>query len=205
MRYPSGLVACALALLGLALALAGCASGAASGAARPTDTPVTVSLPTSTPIPTPSDPAGQALLGVARAAAGEDALSVGVTYDTPTRHLTVTVTITGSVPDTDASIATAYARVKALTLAVERALWASGQLLSQAQVIVMGPAQDEYGEVTDQWYGIAVLNQPAARRIPWASATPASAWRLYDQTYLRVSFTVADDIITGPVATYTPG
>jgi hypothetical protein len=193
----------ALALVAL-LALAGCAAGA-SATPQPTLAAGTLMLPTATPIPTPADPAGQALLRAAQGAVGAVARSVGLTYDTTTQQATATILIDGIIPDTDDRIAAAYTRVKTLTFQVERALWASGQPLRQAQVIVMGPAQDEYGEVTDQWYGIAVLNAPAARNIAWTSATPASAWKRYDQTFLRPSFTVADDIITGPAPTATPG
>lgn len=193
----------ALALVAL-LALAGCAAGA-SATPQPTLAAGTLMLPTATPIPTPAGPAGQALLRAAQGAVGAGARSVGLTYDTTTKQVTVTIVIDGIIPDTGDQIAAAYKRVKALTFQVERALWASAQPLRQAQVIVMGPAQDEYGEVTDQWYGIAVLNAPAARRITWASATPESAWKVYDQTYLRPSFTVADDINTGPAPTATPG
>jgi hypothetical protein len=190
--------------LALVMTLAGCGARA-SGVPQPTLAAGQTYLPTDTPIPTPADPTGQALLRVAQAAAGTDAHGVGAAYDAGTRQLTVTLFIDGIVPDTNAQIATAYARSKALTFKVEDALWASGLTLSQAQVIVMGPAQDEYANITNQWYSIAVLSAPVARRIAWASATPESAWKSYDQTYLRPSFTVADDIITGPVATSTPG
>ena len=190
--------------LAVALPLAGCAAGA-SATPQPTLAAGQIMLPTATPIPTPADPAGQALLRAAREAVGASVRSVGLTYDRTAQQATAMILIDGIVPDTNDQIAAAYARVKTLTLQVEDALWASGQPLRQAQVIIMGPAQDEYGEVTDQWYGIAVLNAPAARRIAWASVTPESGWKLYDQTYLRPSFTVADDIITGPVPTATPG
>ncbi len=200
--FRRGPVVLLMALLG-ALALVGCA--ASSQAMRPTPTPLLVRLPTATPIATPSDPTGQALLKTARSAVASDARSVGVTYDPRSRQLTVIVVIDGIVPDTDARIAAAYARVKALTFREQSDLWSSGLPLSQAQVIIMGPTQDEYADIVDQWYGIAVLTAPVARRIPWPNATPASAWALYDQTFLRPSFTVADDIVTGPAATATPG
>lgn len=199
-----GVIVIGLALGCGLLALAGCGAGA-TGAPRPTTPAGQTYLPTDTPIPTPSDPTGQALLRVAQAAAGSGAHGVGATYDAGTRQLTVTLFIDGAVPDTDAQVATAYARSEALTFQEENALWASGLTLNQAQVIIMGPAQDEYANVTNQWYSIAVLSAPVARRIPWATATPASAWKVYDQTYLRPSFTVADDIITGPAPTNTPG
>jgi hypothetical protein len=158
-------------------------------------------LPTSTPLATPSDPAGQALLQTARAAVGSAAHTVEVAYDVATGNLTVTITITGVPPDTDAAIAAAYARVKTLSFQEMSHLWASGQPLNQVTVDILGPAQDEYDIIYPQDYSIATLNAATARRISWASATPASAWALYDNTFLRTSFTVFDDVPAAPTAT----
>lgn len=190
--------------LGLLVGLAGCASSP-TPQARATNTPVLVQSPTSTPIPTPTDPAGQALDHVAIAAVGRAAQAVGVVYDADARNLTITVTITGDVPATDAQVSAAWARVKGLTLREMGQLWGSGQLLDSVTVIVMGPAQDEYDAVFPQAYSVATLSATSAKRIDWASATPDSAWGHYDQTFLRPSFTVADDVITGPVTTASAG
>ncbi len=207
MRHAFGraLIALLMALASV-LALAGCAPGAANSVnSGPTPTPVLAQLPTATPIPTPADPTGQALLRAAQGAAGSAARSVGATYDASAQSLTVTVTINGNVPLTDAQIAAAYARVKALVFQEMNGLWSNGLPLRQATVIIQGPTKDEYNDIINQWYGIAVVKVATARRLSWASATPESAWSAYDQTFLREQFDLFDEIpYAPPAATATP-
>jgi hypothetical protein len=195
-----------VAALALGLALSGCASVTANNInTGPTPTPVLAQLPTATPIPTPADPTGQALLRTARSALGSSARSVEGTYDTSAQSLTVTVTIDGNVPLTDDQIAAAYARVKALVLQEMSGLWSSGLPLRQAMVIIQGPTKDEYNIIINQWYGIAVVKESTARHFAWASATPESAWKTYNQTYLREQFDLFDEIPPAPpLATATP-
>jgi hypothetical protein len=185
------------------LTLAGC--GAPSAFAGPTQTAVQVMLPTATPIATPSDPAGQQLLRTARGAVGSAAQSVGVTYDVATKNLAVTIIITGIVPDSDARVAAAWERAKTLSFQELNGLWSSGLPLRQVTVYVLGPAQDEYDTIYPQAYSVAIVSAATARRIPWPNATPDSAWRLYDLTFLRPSFTVADDIPPVPTAPPSQG
>ena len=194
-----------LAALAFCVALAGCAAGApgeASATPQPTLAAGTADLPTVTPMPTPTDPAGQALLRAAQGAVGS-AASVGVTYDVTQKQLVVTLTITGDVPTTDAAAAIAVARAQTLTFQEQHGMWASGQPLSSVTVTVMGPAQDPYDGIIYQVYTVATVSAATARRIPWPSATPASAWSLYDQTFLRPGFVVQDHTL--PDATATPG
>ena len=187
-----------LAMMGI-LALTGCASVTANGTdTGPTPTPVLVHLPTATPIATPSDPVGQELLTTAQGAVGSAARSVGVTYDARAQSLTATVTITGAVPLTDPQIAAAYARVKTLCFQEMNGLWSSGLPLRQVMVIIQGPTKDEYNVTVNEWYGIVVVKEATARRFSWASATPESAWKAYDQTFLREMFDLFDDIPPAP-------
>jgi hypothetical protein len=134
---------------------------------------------------------------------GAAASAVSLTYDANAESATVTVTITGDVPNTDARIAAAYARVKTLCFQEQNDLWSSGLPLRQVTVVIMGPAQDAYSGVINQVYGVAIMNQKTARRIPWPNATPDSAWGLYDLTFLRPSFVVIDDV-PGNVPTAPP-
>ena len=188
-----------LIILAFTLTLAGCAPGVASGAdTGPTPTPVLVKLPTATPIATPSDPVGKEPPATAQGAVGSAARSVGVVYDGSAQSLSVTVTIDGNVPLTDAQIAAAYARVKTLCFQEMNGLWSSGLPLRQVMVIILGPTKDEYNATVNEWYGIAVVKDATARRLSWASATPESAWSVYDQTFLREMFDLFDEIPPAP-------
>ena len=194
-----------LAVAGV-LTLVGCdASASNSVNTSPTPTPVLEKVPTATPIATPSDPTGQKLLQAARGAVGSAATLVEATYDVGARNLMVTVTISGDLPLTEAQIATAHARTKALCFQELSGLWASGLPLRQTTVVIVGPTKDEYNAIINQLYGYAVVNQSTARRVPWASATPESAWSAYDKTYLRPEFDLFDEIpYAPPAATATP-
>lgn len=181
----------------LALALAGCAppgSGAASQLApSATHTPA----PRTSTISAP--PATADLLALeARGAVGSAAKSVTVAYAAAARKATVTITITGIVPDTGVRMNAAWERTKTLCFQEQHALWASGLPLEQVMVVVLGPTQDEYDDTVNQWYGIAVVSAATARRIPWANATPDSVWGAYDQGWLREQFTLFDDIPPAP-------
>lgn len=181
------------------LALAGCASGATSGV-----TPRATATATSGPGPQLTPTTVTAMLTAsARGAVGSAASAVAVTYDTTTEHLAVTLTITGDVPTTDVAVVAAVTRAQTLTFQEQNGLWASGQPLRQVMVTVMGPAQDPYDGIINQVYSVAIVSEATARRIPWASATPRSAWSLYDQTFLRPGFVVQDHTL--PDTTATPG
>jgi hypothetical protein len=203
--FRRGAMVFLMALVG-ALALTGCAASAATGAdTGPTPTAVLEKIPTATPIATPSDPTGQALLNTARIAVGSAATLVEAVYDGRTQSLTVIVTISGDLPLTNAQIAAAYARIKALCFQEMSKLWSSGPSLRQATVVILGPAKDEYNAIINQLYGYAVVNESTARRVSWASATADSAWSAYDKTYLRPDFDLFDDIPPAPPApTATP-
>lgn len=197
-----GVYVAPLALV-LALVIAGCASGAGSGAtagARMTPT-TTVPPLVLTPTAPPASPMSAMLAALAQGAVGAAARAVTVTYDTSSEQATVTVTITGDLPNTDARIAAAYARVKVLSFQEENALWTSGLPLRQVMVIIMGPTQGEYADIVDGWYGIVVVGEATARRIPWTSATPDGVWSAYDQSWLRTRFDLFDDIPPAPTAT----
>lgn len=193
-------VALAMVVVIALAALVGCASGAS---ATPTATQAGPPLPPITVIPTPTDPVGQALQRAATVAAGPGVRAVGVTYDVNAQTVSVTITVEGDVPNTNARIAAAYARIKALCFQEQAKLWASGQPLQRVTVTIMGPAQDAYSGIINQIYGIATLGQSTARTFPWASATPENAWGRYDQIFLRPSFVVIDDV-PGNVPTAPP-
>ncbi len=185
--------------LALFLALAGCASTTANSGASNAAPSATATTATTAPSATFTTPTTSELLSAnARGAVGAAATSVAVAYDTSAEKATVTITIAGDVPDTDAKIAVAYARVKTLCFQEENALWTSGQPLRQVTVVILGPTQDEYDNTVNQWYGIAVVGGETAHRFSWANVTPESAWSAYDQTFLRSSFVVFDEIPPAP-------
>ena len=201
MRLRCGRIA--LLALTLTLALAGCASGAANSVTHVATPTATVTAAPSATFTAPTT--GDLLAANAQGAVGAAARSLTTAYDASAEKLTVTIIIAGDVPDTDAKIAVAYARVKTLCFQEENALWTSGQPLRQVTVVILGPTQDEYDTIVNQWYGIVVVNQTTARKFSWASATPESAWNVYDQTFLRQSFVVFDEIPPAPpMQTATP-
>ncbi len=184
-----GSVALVAALL-MGCLLVGC--GVASGGASHTATP------TATPLATPeliaaAGPATQ--LGAhARQAIGTLARTIDVQWDAATQTATITITIAGLVPLTDQQVVAAHALVKLLCYKANAALWSSGVALSQVKLLVLGPMQDTYANIITDWYGVATLRASSAQRIQWASVSPDTAWNLYDQQMLRVSFSVPDEI-----------
>lgn len=176
------------ALLSLALAcavvLGGCAflSGAhqTSGAsAFATPTPAFVS----------HGPLAQV---VAPAIWGTGVQSVDTTYDQAHGLATVTITLGGTVPNTDAKVSAAQALAKGLCFMAEQALWTSATNLTEVKVVVQGPVQDEYGSLVNGAYAVAVVEAANGRAIAWATSNSDSAWRSYDSVFLRDSYVVAD-------------
>lgn len=117
---------------------------------------------------------------------------VDVAYDAQKQTATVTLTVTGLVPNTNARVAAAYALVKSLTFMAMPALWSSGVELREVTLIVLGPIQDEYDDIINDWYGVVVVEAATAQRIAWASMTADTAWALYDQNNLRYQFELVD-------------
>lgn len=145
-----------------------------------------------TPAPTfPPTVAGGLAARVYHAVGGL-AHTVDVTYDTQKQAANVTLTVTGLVPNTDARVATAYALVKTLTFKAMPVLWSSGVELREVTLIVLGPIQDEYDDIINDWYGVVVVEAATAQRIAWASATADTAWSMYDQNNLRYQFELFD-------------
>lgn len=182
----------------LALVVGLLLSGCASLTSATTRTSAATATPSSTPSPTPT--AAQAIAGrlAARAqqAIGSASGRVTATYDTQQAKATLTITITGGVPNTGAKVATAYARVKRLCYWALAAVWsgsgAATAPLREVTALVIGPMQDEFAVIINDWYGFAVVEANTAQRIHWATTSPDAAWPMYDQTMLRVSFVVAD-------------
>ena len=191
----------ALMTLMLAVTLVGCASTSTNGPTKQA-TPVATTAPASTNTrPTVAD----LLDASARGAVGAAVRKVETTYDASAEKLIVTLTITGKVPLTDAQMAAAWERAKTLCFQEENALWASGLPLRQVMVVVVGPTKGEYNEILDGWYGISVVGEATARHIPWATATPDSVWNSYDQSMLRNSFDLFDEIPASPPAPTATG
>jgi hypothetical protein len=117
---------------------------------------------------------------------------VDVKYDAQKQTATATIIVTGDLPNTNARMAAAYALVKRITYQVMPALWSSGVALREVTVIVLGPIQDEYADIINDWYGVAVVEATTAQRIQWASVSPDAAWAMYDQHNLRISFELFD-------------
>lgn len=145
-----------------------------------------------TPAPTfPPTVAGGLAARVQRSVGGL-AQKVNVVYDAQKQTTTVTLTVAGLVPNTDARVAAAYALVKLLTFKAMPALWSSGVGLREVTLIVLGPIQDEYNDIVNDWYGVVVVEAATAQRIAWASLSPDTAWTMYDQNNLRYRFELFD-------------
>ena len=168
------------------LLLSGCASLTSAAARR--------SAATVTPAPTAAQTIAGQLAALAQQAIGSASGRVTATYDAQQAKATLTITVTGGVPNTDAKVVAAYARVKLLCYRALAAVWSSAATapLREVTALVLGPMQDEYAVIINDWYGFAVVGAPTAQRIHWASVSPDAAWAMYDQTMLRVSFVVAD-------------
>lgn len=145
------------------------------------------------PTPTPAFAArGPLAQVVAPAIWATGVISVDTTYDQTTRDATVTVTLKGTVPNTDAKTAAAQELAKGLCFMAEQALWTSGTGLHQVKVIVQGPFQDEYGGVITDAYAVAVVTARTGNALDWTTATADSAWLTYDSAFLRESFVLVD-------------
>ena len=169
----------ALALMTLAI-LAGCAA-AGHAASSP---------PTATPTATPT--AEQRISALAQRAAGLPDHSVTATFDgAADGTLTLIATIGGPVPGTQAEIAAAQERVKAICFRMERAVWSSsmppGITLNEVKVAVVGPIYDDYADLTTGPYGAADLKAATAHQLDWAHLTPDSAWHVY-AVWLRPAY-----------------
>ncbi len=191
-RRAAAMSSCML-LLVVSLLVAGCASTTASGQATPAShtTPVGQPIPTAT-ASAPSSPLAAALAARARQAIGSLGSDVAATYDATQAAATITVTVAGNVPMTDAQVAAAYSLIKDICYWAFSATWSSGVPLNAETIIVVGPIQDEYDDIVTDWYGLAMVKAGAAQQIRWPSLTPSSAWGLYTQGMLRSSFELFD-------------
>jgi len=179
------------------LLLGGCAPGVSGAAPHATVPAVIVATtpmasPTATTIPTPTDArlatrARQALTNL-----GAQVSQVTASYDTSKAAAIITITVSGSLPNTDAKVAAAYALVRRIAYQTLLAAWASGVPLRETTALILGPIQDEYANIITDWYGVAVVEAATVQRTRWASLSPDAAWNLYDQHMLRVSFVLFD-------------
>jgi hypothetical protein len=182
-RTPAAL----LLLLAVGLLVGSCAPATASDhAARAIRATATVTASA------PSSPLEAKLAAQVRQAIGSLGTSVEATYDATKATATITVTVSGNVPMTDANIAAAHNLVELICYWALPAVWSSGAPLHEVTAIVVGPIQNEYADIITDWYGVAVVKADTAQHIHWPSLSPYSAWNLYDQHILRSSFDVFD-------------
>ena len=119
-------------------------------------------------------------------------VSLDTSYDQTRGSALVTITLGGTVPNTDAKTSAAQDLAKSLCFMAEQALWTSGSSFDEVKVIVQGPFQDEYGGTVTDAYALVVVEAKTARTIPWTTATADSAWPSYDSAFLRESFVLVD-------------
>jgi hypothetical protein len=131
-------------------------------------------------------------------AAGDQALSVQTVYSAQATTVKITVTVGGAVPLTKQQISAAEEMTKTTCRQEQQAIWASGVMLKEVTVTVMGPTQDEYADIVAQVYGSVVLDAPTATHLDWANLSADSAWDRYDAVYLRPTFDVVDDVPVAP-------
>lgn len=179
-------VACALLVLAAVATAAGCGSASAL-----------TTQANRTPTPTPT--AQQRIAALAQQAIGgnvhvEATLgtgSAGTPGPTPGAGddgaVTVTVTLAGPVPGTDAEISASQERVKTICFQAERALWTAALPLSDVTVTVVGPIYDDYADLTSGPYGAAVLKADTAAKLDWVSLSPDTAWDVYG-VFLRAAY-----------------
>ena len=105
-------------------------------------------------------------------------------------HGTVKVTVTvGWTPQIGiGDIAKEQERVKAICFREQQAVWMSGLPLHSADVIVLGPVQDDYADMTIDAHAEAQLSSATAATLAWAALTPDSAWSKYDSVWLRATY-----------------
>jgi hypothetical protein len=186
----------ALALLA-GLLVSGCAPATGRAAPRATaQAAQVVTAPAATPTATPAmNPTEERLAGIARQALGSlggQVSGVSVSYDAQKAAATITITVSDSLPNTDAKVAAAYAQIRLICYRAFLAVWASGVPLRETTALVLGPIQDEYANIITDWYGVAVVEAATAQRTRWATLSPDAAWNLYDQHMLRISFVLFD-------------
>lgn len=173
---PVTIIALAVLAAVACLGGAGCA-GSSSHAASPrsTATPTVYATPSATP--TALD------MQILRALGGQ-AQSVTTAPGSGAGALVVTITISGTVPSTQADIAAAQERVKTLCYQALHALLTGGRATGDVTIVVLGPMLDEYANRVNNVYGSAIVEPRTAGRLDWAQLTPDSAWPLYDHVFL---------------------
>jgi hypothetical protein len=180
----------ALAALALAVGIiaAGCApfsgGGSSSGSAASPTAAARVA-------PTPALQ-GQLAQTVYYAVWGLGVQRIETTYDAAQGSVKVQITLGGSVPNTDAKVAAAQELTKAFCLMAQQALWTSGVQLTEANVTIMGPVQEEYGGYQSGVYGTSVVKASTAHGIQWATAGVDDTWQRYDDTFLQSVFVLFD-------------
>ena len=182
--HAAGLSLVAALALVASSALGGCAPFAGGGSGRPTTAPTATT-------PTPAIQ-GQLARAVHLNIWGLGVEHLDTVYDAQHTTAKVTITLGGTVPNTDLKASAAQALTKAFCLMAQQALWTSDVPLDEATVIVQGPEQDPYSGVIVEVYGEAVVEASTAQRIAWASVTADGAWQIYDREYLRTAFQDTD-------------
>jgi hypothetical protein len=129
---------------------------------------------------------------VAPAIWGAAVQSVDTTFDSARSLAGVTITLDGTVPNTDAKVSAAQELAKGFCFMAEQALWTNGDSFTEVKVIVQGPSQDEYANIVTSAYAVAVVEAPTGRKIPWATTTADAAWGAYDSEFLTESFVLVD-------------
>lgn len=109
-------------------------------------------------------------------------------YDAQTNAVTVTITLGGTIPHTDAETTTVQELSKGFCLMAQQAIWTGAARFDQVTVVVQGPLQNEYGEVGTDAYAVSVVRAANGRAIDWTKQTPDSAWQVYDSEFVRTSF-----------------
>ncbi|MEO7002730.1 MAG: hypothetical protein ABI068_13030 [Ktedonobacterales bacterium] len=191
LRLSRRLVAPSLALLLVLLLVLGAAVGVLvnrallSGGNHSTGTHVVQVAPTSTA-------QGQLAEAVSLNVWRTGVQSLTTTYDAPRARAQVTITLGGSVPNTPLKVSAAQELTRSLCLMALQALWTSDVALTQTAILVQGPAQDIYADVTTHVYGEATLTASAAQRIAWSTISADAAWNTYDFAFLQSDFVLND-------------
>ena len=129
---------------------------------------------------------------VAPAIWGTGVISVDTSLDQSRAIATVTITVGGTVPHTDAETNTAQEYAKGLCFMAQQALWTGGSHFDEVKVTVQGPMRDPYGSLVTDVYAVAEVSAHSAQTIPWTTATADSAWPSFDSSFVREAFTVVD-------------
>lgn len=123
---------------------------------------------------------------------GAGVQSVDTSFDEAHAQASVTITLGGTVPNTDAKTSAAQELAKGFCFMAEQALWTNGIPFSEVKVIVQGPSQDEYANLITSAYAVAVVEAKTGQAIPWATTTADTAWQAYDSEFLTESFVLVD-------------